>query len=337
MHSSFALLAAVLSVAHAQTRSDKRGLVFVPNKKTPEDNTIWVRDGSDLTWYYNYDPTPSPAFADKSQSDFEFVPMLWGSIDDTSFLDSVNKLIDGGRNISHVLTFNEPDGSTQNGGSNVAPSKAAQVWVDNIIPLTEKGIKAGLPTCTGGEGGIPWLQQFLGNCSQLISTDGNQKNCSYDFVGIHWYGNFEGLASHLGEYAAAYVILYYLLKQSMINELINSWLCSFPNKTQWITEYNLDNQDLTATQEFFNTSAEYFDRLDSVARYSYFGSFRSRDSNVGPNAVMLNNDGQLTDIGSWYLGSTATGVKPQSGPAARSQVDVLLAITLVFVGSVLLI
>ncbi|KAI0184174.1 F5/8 type C domain protein [Xylaria flabelliformis] len=312
MHSSFALLAVVLSVAHAQTRSDKRGLVFVPNKKTPEDNTIWDRDGSDLTWYYNYDPTPSPAFADKSQSDFEFVPMLWGSIDDTSFLDSVNKLIDGGRNISHVLTFNEPDGSTQNGGSNVAPSKAAQVWVDNIIPLTEKGIKAGLPACTGGEGGIPWLQQFLGNCSQLISTDGDQKNCSYDFVGIHWYGNFEGLASHLGEYAAA-----------------------FPNKTQWITEYNLDNQDLTTTQEFFNTSAEYFDRLDSVARYSYFGSFRSRDSNVGPNAVMLNNDGQLTDIGSWYLGGTATGVKPQSGPATRSQVDVLLAITLAFVGSLL--
>ncbi|KAI1747045.1 glycoside hydrolase family 128 protein [Xylaria castorea] len=314
MHSSFALLAAVLSVAHAQTRSDKRGLVFVPNKKSPGDNTIWVRDGSDLTWYYNYDPTPAAAFADKSQSDFEFVPMLWGSIDDTSFLDSVNNLIDGGRNISHVLTFNEPDGPSQYGGSDIDPSKAAQVWVDNIIPLTEKGIKAGLPACTGGTGGIPWLQEFLGNCSQLISTDGNKKNCSYDFVTLHWYGNFEGLASHLGEYAAA-----------------------FPNKTQWITEYNLNDQDLTTTQDFYNTSAEYFDRLDSVARYSYFGSFRSHDSNVGANAVMLNNGGKLTDIGSWYLGGTATGVNPQSGSAARSQVDVLLAIAVALAGSLLLI
>ncbi|TGJ80839.1 hypothetical protein E0Z10_g7910 [Xylaria hypoxylon] len=312
-YSSLAVVAAVLSVAHAQTQSDKRGLVFVPNKKSAEDNKIWVQDGSDLTWYYNYDPTPSPAFASQSQSDFEFVPMLWGAIDDTAFLDSVNGLIDGGRNISHVLSFNEPDGPTQYGGSNIDPSRAAQVWVDNIIPLTEKGVKAGLPACTGGTGGIPWLQQFLGNCSALISTDDNKRNCSYDFVTIHWYGNFDGLASHLGEYSAA-----------------------FPNKTQWITEYNLDNQDLETTQDFYNISAEYFDRLDSVARYSYFGSFRSKDSNVGENAVMLNNDGELTDIGSWYLGGTATGVKPTSGLAGRSQINVLLAITLAFVGGLLL-
>ncbi len=205
MHSSFAVVAAVLSVVCAQTRSDKRGLVFVPNEHSPEDNAIWVQGGSDLTWYYNYQPTPAPAFTNQPQSGFEFVPMLWGSIDDTSFLDTVNGLIDGGRNISHVLTFNEPDGPSQYGGSDIQPSKAAQVWVDNIIPLSEKGVKVGLPACTGGTGGIPWLQQFLGNCSQLISTNGNEKNCSYDFVTIHWYGNFEGLASHLGEYSAAYV------------------------------------------------------------------------------------------------------------------------------------
>ncbi|KAI3319460.1 glycoside hydrolase family 128 protein [Xylariaceae sp. AK1471] len=317
MHPSFALLAPILSVAFAQTRSDKRGLVFVPNKHSPEDNKIWIEDGSDLTWYYNYNPTPAPAFASTSQNDFEFVPMLWGSIDDTAFLNSVNDLIDGGRNISHVLTFNEPDGPSQYGGSNILPSKAAQVWVDNIEPLAEKGVKVGLPACTGGQGGIPWLQQFLGNCSGLISTDGNEKNCSYDFVTIHWYGNFEGLASHLGEYSAA-----------------------FPNKTQWITEYNFDNQDLATTQDFYNTSSDYFDRIDSVARYSYFGSFRSSDSNVGANAVMLNNDGKLTDIGSWYLGGTATGVQPQSGEsgaAGPNQVDVSLALVLAVAGTLFLI
>ena len=81
----------------------------------------------------------------------------------------------------------------------------------------------------------------------------------------------------------------------------------------WITEYNLDNQDLATTQSFFNTSAEYFDRLDSVERYSFFGAFRSDVSNVGPNAAMLNAGGNLTDIGSWYLGRQATGVVPTSG------------------------
>jgi len=60
-------------------------------------------------------------------------------------------------------------------------------------------------------------------------------------------------------------------------------------------------------------SAEYFDRLDYVERYSYFGAFRSKKSNVGPNAPFLNNDGKLTDIGAWYLGLSGTGVDPQSG------------------------
>ncbi|KAI1371406.1 glycoside hydrolase family 128 protein [Hypoxylon crocopeplum] len=288
MRPSCALLLAIPSAAVAQTRSSKRGLVFVPNPDSPGDNSIWVQSGSDLTWYYNYESTPSAAFNDVSQDDFEFVPMLWGAIDDTSFLDSVQGQIDSGRNITHVLGFNEPD-SPYDGGSNIQPSVAADVWVKNIAPLAERGVKLGLPACTGGWGGIPWLQEFLGNCSELISDDNETRNCTYDFVAIHWYGNFEGLASHMGSYSAA-----------------------FPNVTQWITEYNYDNQDLSTTQTFYNMSSEYFDRMDSVARYSLFGSFRSSDSNVGPNAVMLNNDGQLTDIGSWYLGISGTGVDPQS-------------------------
>jgi hypothetical protein len=100
---------------------------------------------------------------------------------------------------------------------------------------------------------------------------------------------------------------------------------SFPNVTQWITEYNYNDQDLYTTQDFFNTSAEYFDRLDFVGRYSYFGSFRSKVSNVGQNAVMLNNAGELTDIGSWYLGGKATGVSPISA-AAMSGSPVFVAI-----------
>ncbi|KAI5919147.1 glycosyl hydrolase catalytic core-domain-containing protein [Camillea tinctor] len=295
------LLIATVTFTSAQTQSSKRGLIFIPNSKYPEDNQIWVQSDSDLTWYYNYGASPSPAFSSVSQDDFEFVPMLWGTVDDTSFLDTVQSLVDSGRNITHVLGFNEPDAATTDGGgSSIDPATAADVWVKNIAPLSEQGIKLGLPACTGGWGGIPWLQQFLGNCSALISNDTQTRNCSYDFVNIHWYGNFEGLASHLGSYSAA-----------------------FPNVTQWITEYNYDNQDLATTQNFYNTSAEYFDRLDSVGRYSYFGSFRSDDSNVGANAVMLNNDGELTDIGSWYLGGSATGVDPQSA-AGGFRVHVLL-------------
>jgi hypothetical protein len=86
----------------------------------------------------------------------------------------------------------------------------------------------------------------------------------------------------------------------------------YPNMSQWITEYSLPDANLTDTQSFFNSSAEYFDRLAFVTRYSYFGSFRSSSSNVGPNVAMLDQNGKLTDIGSWYLGGAATNNIPEA-------------------------
>lgn len=84
-----------------------------------------------------------------------------------------------------------------------------------------------------------------------------------------------------------------------------------------MTEYAYAHQDLGATQAFYNQSAEYLDGHDYVGRYSYFGAFRAEQANVGPNAAFLSNGGQLTDIGSWYLGGGATGVSPQSSMALR--------------------
>lgn len=97
------------------------------------------------------------------------------------------------------------------------------------------------------------------------------------------------------------------------------WLTSaysWPNKSIWITEYAYAHQDLKPTQEFYNQTIDYFDKLDSIGRYSYFGAFRSTNSNVGANAAFLDKSGKLTDIGSWYLGFAATGVTPESSKAA---------------------
>lgn len=299
MHFSQAALSlplAVLSAAFvpaAAAKNYKRGLVFTPNSTFPGDNSIWVKPPTDLSWYYNYDMVPSPAFAGISQKDFEFIPMLWGASDpdDTRFFTTVRDLVKvKGINITTVMSFNEPDGPTAWGGSDMLPSLAAKSWVKNIIPLQKMGIKAGLPACTGGWGGVPWLRQFLGNCSQLISTGGQTQNCTYDFVPIHWYGNFDGLASHIGTYAAA-----------------------FPNTSIWVTEYNYDNQPLGDTQWFFNASLNYLDKLSEIGRYTFFGAFRSHVSNVGPNGAMLSSGGQLTDIGNWYLGRPAAGVLPGAG------------------------
>jgi hypothetical protein len=65
-----------------------------------------------------------------------------------------------------------------------------------------------------------------------------------------------------------------------------------------------------------NTYANCSNR--NLTHYSYFGAFRSDVSNVGPNAAMLNQDGKLTDIGSWYMGGVATNVVPK-GAGGRIQ------------------
>jgi len=287
-------LATVLPMTLSQAtfqQSSKRGLVFVPSAKHPSDNQIWVEPTSDLTWYYNYAAAPSPAYSNRSQSEFEFVPMLFSapsSTSDTSFLSTIKVLIDGGTNISHIMTFNEPDGTTSTGGSNVDPQVAAATWIREVTPLQKLGVRAGAPSVTGAPSGFTWLTSFFDACASLGT------NCTADFIPIHWYGNFQGLADHIGQVRAAYL-----------------------NTSIWITEYALPNDTLANTQSFFNSSAEYFDRIDYIERYSYFGSFRSPVSNVGPNAAMLDGKGQLTDIGSWYLGGAATNNIPTTSAAAR--------------------
>lgn len=52
--------------------------------------------------------------------------------------------------------------------------------------------------------------------------------------------------------------------------------------------------------------------IRNVSFYSYFGAFQSFTSNVGINVAMLDSWGNLTDIGSWYLGGNATGVIPSN-------------------------
>ncbi|KAK3935956.1 glycosyl hydrolase catalytic core-domain-containing protein [Diplogelasinospora grovesii] len=229
----------------AARQSSKRGLVFVPNDNWPEDNDDW--------------------------STIEFVPMMWGGNNDTNFLGNVTAMMGAGRNISHVLTFNEPDMPFTSGGCDMKPAVAAQAWIKNVMPLREKhGVKVGLPVVGADADPHTWLGPFLKNCSALAKAD-----CAFDFVPIHSYGDFDNLKGRVEMFAAAY-----------------------PNIPVWITEYGYANQDLNTTQTFFNQSLAYLDSTDIVERIV---------SNVGPNGAFLDPYGNLTDIGSWYLGGNATG------------------------------
>ena len=175
---AFALLPGIWAQA---PRSSKRGLVYITGRDNAADDSLWTSSTSDLTWYYNYQASPSSAY---SGSPLAFVPMLWGAADpnDHSFLDSVNAQLDGGANITHVLGFNEPDGTAATGGSGITPATAAAAWKRQMEPFRARGVKLGAPAVTGAPSGLTWLQSFQTACN----------NCTFDFVPVHWYGNFEG-------------------------------------------------------------------------------------------------------------------------------------------------
>lgn len=223
----FSLAPIVLS-----TSSSKRGLCHVPSDKHPGDDAIWTTTpGSDLTWYYNYKQDPSPSF--EGDESMQFVPMLWGASNSdvgTPFLDAVKKRINSGKKVSYVLGFNEPDGTSATGGSDIPADLAASTWKKQVEPLKELGVKLGAPAVTGAPTGFTWLENFFKEC------DGG---CNPDFIPVHWYGNFEGMASHVGQVMGTYPML-----------------------EVWVTEWGFPNQDLRDTQAFFNTSTEWFDRME---------------------------------------------------------------------------
>lgn len=213
----------------APLTSSKRGLCYVSDTKdAATDAKIWTT--GDLTWYYNYAASPTAAFANTG---LEFVPMQWGapsSNTDMTFYNTVAQLIDAGTRIQYVLAFNEPDGCTA-GGSCVDAATAAATWLREIEPLkTKYHVQLGAPAVTGSPTGFTWLQQFFTACAG---------NCSADFIPVHWYGDFQGLASHVGQVNATY-----------------------PNMSMWVTEYADPSVTLEESQTFYNQSASWFERLE---------------------------------------------------------------------------
>ena len=278
---------AATATAQAGAKSSKRGLIYIPpSSPNPGQNDPFVAPSSDLTWYYNYNAAPTTALSNSSSvHPLEFVPQLWGQ-PGTGFADAVNRLLDSpGNNISSLLFMNEPDAG-KDGGSGVDPKDAAKIWHEQFASIKEKhpDIQLGSPAVTSAPSGFTWLAEWFAACDPA---------CEPDFMAVHYYGPFEGLPFHVNQ-----------VNQTFSNITAKGGM--------WITEFGFIGQDLPTSERFFNDSIGLLDTLEYVKRYSYFGSFKAKDSNIGPNSAMLDNEGRLTDIGSWYLGGGATGVKPNA-------------------------
>lgn len=215
----------------------------------------------------------------------------------------------GQNTMRHVLTFNEPDGDTDSGGSDSSPRHSAQVYLETIAPLREDpyNFQVSVPATTGSPRGLEWLRDFNESCWDQ-NPDGG---CQFDFVATHWYGDFAGLASWLGS----------------VHDL-------YPDLPIWLTEFAIPALDADETQAFMNQSLPYLDDLEYLDRYSWFGTFRENRANewTGDGVSMLNSDGELTSLGAEYMGGQEAGFEEGQGVDQGTASNVRCSVLLLLVG-----
>lgn len=185
----YALLASALVAGWAY--SPKRG--FVGDACTGSS----CADASLLkaAWYYGYNP--GDPFAGSGAPSPLFVPMHW-------CLKGSNASLPPGTNATFLLGYNEPNLAGQ---CNLSPAAAAASWA-NI--MARFGTSRLVSPATAGAG-IPWLTQFMANCTQLYGASG----CRLSYVAVHDYScTPASTLSYLEEVYAAFKLPVWLTEFS---------------------------------------------------------------------------------------------------------------------------
>ncbi|KAI8224167.1 hypothetical protein K4K54_005514 [Colletotrichum sp. SAR 10_86] len=274
-----------LAASSALAQSDlssKRGLAYKGDDHA-SDNQLLTSEKSLISWYYTWSTWP----ATNLNNSISFVPLIHGvdEAEDSSLTTRLNNLPSSS---THLLTFNEPDGTTGSGGSSIDPEDAAKAYIEHILPLRDSDSRKwniSHPVVTGSPQGLEWLRKFNESCYDI-----DDNGCPTDFIAVHWYGDYIGLQNWLGSLRDFY------------NE-------TSPDLKYWITEMALPQQDTDATFAMMNQSLSFLDDADYVDGYAWFGAFRKDEANAwtGNKVSLFDDDGGLTELGAYYLGGDERG------------------------------
>lgn len=184
----------------------------------------------EVTWGYNWGSSSSGLTIE-----LEYVPLLWGTGSDFTGSWSANAQAAINAGSKYLMSFNEPDESSQ---ANLSPSDAASGYQTYMMPFAGKA-KLGSPAVTNGGSpmGLTWLGNFMSACS----------SCQIDYVPIHWYGTES--SDFISHVEAAY-------QQT--------------GKPIWITEFGLTSGTDADISSFLETVMAWMDSTSYVERYAYF-------------------------------------------------------------------
>ncbi|KAJ1308060.1 hypothetical protein OPQ81_002126 [Rhizoctonia solani] len=225
-----------------------------------------------VSWYYTWSPNswvqPPP--------NLEYVPMLWGWKDVSTFSKAVTSASVASNGWTHILGMNEPQEPSQ---SNMSPADAAKMWKTYLEPLKAGSpqLRLGSPAPSSRPNGIQWLYDFLGNCNG---------GCTVDFIALHYYDvNASDFIRHINDYHNAF--------QRPI--WVTEWACqNFNNGPQ--CSYN-------QIVNFLDETQTYMDKTEWVERYAWFGAMAKTP--INKDTGLMDSSGKINDLGKQYVGSQA--------------------------------
>ncbi|KAK8134609.1 hypothetical protein PG984_006621 [Apiospora sp. TS-2023a] len=258
------------------TAAATRGLALGAEPLSDPDLAKLVEPGSPIKWYYTWSLSPNNYLKSNKAGDIKFFPLVNPDQANSGLANTLNGLRAAS---DHLLTFNEPDIPAANGGNPIEPARAAQLYLDFLVPLREKGWKISHPVVSGSPQGRTWLSQFRDACKAR-----NSAGCVSDFVSVHWYGPLDGLKDHL-------------------DQLRNFYNPNANGLKFYITELAMPSASESQNLALLTGAAPYLEGLDWVEGYAWFGSFRQNNANgwTGPGVALLNNNGDLTSVGKYYV------------------------------------
>jgi hypothetical protein len=309
------MLCLALLTNNAIAEDSKRGFAFIGDTHTTDNHLLSTN--SPLSWYYNWSPYPNTNLI-PSNSSLQFIPMIHG-IDATQTPQTEQVIKSLPESSTHLLSFNEPDGTTGSGGSSVKPEDAAKAYIDYVVPFRNgksggRNWKISHPSTTGSPRGLEWLRSFNESCYEIDSKNG----CPADFVAAHWYGAYDGLSAWL----------------KTLDEFYNTNSTRDTPLKIWVTEMALPQQSEDATVQMMNQTLPYLDKLDYVERYAWFGAFRTKNANewTGDGVALFDGNGGLTKLGALYMGNDykvgQKGEGKDEGAASGLRVSVAMVIAL---------
>lgn len=237
-------------------------------------NGVKSTQKTDIMWYHHWQDT---RVAELDNLGFDYVPTFWGPTKWDRW-NAVKSELNQGPLPKYMLAFNEPD---VQGQSDIGPKAAAKLWMQELKPWADKGVKVGSPQVCWN---MQWLEQFMSECKK--------RGCNISFIALHWYGSWQDF------------------------DKFTNWISSVHDAFGlpiWITEYGI-TQASGGTQKqikhFHIKAVEWMRAQGYVQRSAWLGGFpvnQKPDPYPSNLNSYFNGDGSARDL--YWWASSAGGAQ----------------------------